>query len=363
MLVMPHFTFHGFRYICVEGAGTETEASDFTACAMHTDMQPTGTFTSDNTLGNQLQSNIQWGDREATSSMFRQTAHREMNGWAGPEMRRYSVAQPPIISTRHYFFRKWLRDMAAETNPEWGVPHVVPNILGNQAGAAAWSDAATIIPWTIYKVYGDKEMLAEQFPMMKNWVDYIHARVSKNGLWQSGFQYGDWLALDIESGSTDRTGGTDKYLVANAYYAYSTRIVRDAADALGYAEEAKAYGDLYEEIVEAIHVEYVTRSGRMVSETQTACVLMLYFDLIKPEFRDRILETLELNIGGTPYNHLTTGFVGTPYLCHCLSENGLHGLADEIFMKEDFPGWLYAVKERRNDNLGALEFHSAKWGF
>ena len=172
--------------------------------------------------------------------MFRQTAHREMNGWAGPEMHRYSVVQPPTIFTQHYFFRKWLRDMAAETNPEWGVPHVVPNILGNQAGAAAWSDAATIIPWTIYKVYGDKEMLAEQFPMMKNWVDYIHARVSKNGLWQSGFQYGDWLALDIESGSTDRTGGTDKYLVANAYYAYSTRIVRDAADALGYAEEAKS---------------------------------------------------------------------------------------------------------------------------
>ena len=269
--------------------------------------------------------------------MFRQTAHREMNGWAGPEMHRYSVVQPPTIFTQHYFSENGCGIWR-------GVPHVVPNILGNQAGAAAWSDAATIIPWTIYKVYGDKEMLAEQFPMMKNWVDYIHARVSKNGLWQSGFQYGDWLALDIESGSTDRTGGTDKYLVANAYYAYSTRIVRDAADALGYAEEAKAYGDLYEKIVEAIHVEYVTRSGRMVSETQTACVLMLYFDLIKPEFRDRILETLELNIGAH-HNHLTTGFVGTPYLCHCLSENGLHGLADEIFMKEDFPGWLYAVKK------------------
>lgn len=343
MLVMPHFTFHGFRYICVEGAGTETEASDFTACAMHTDMQPTGTFTSDNTLVNQLQSNIQWGQRGNFLDVPTDCPQRdERLGWTGDAQVFCGTASYNFHTA--LFFRKWLRDMAAETNPEWGVPHVVPNILGNQAGAAAWSDAATIIPWTIYKVYGDKEMLAEQFPMMKNWVDYIHARVSKNGLWQSGFQYGDWLALDIESGSTDRTGGTDKYLVANAYYAYSTRIVRDAADALGYAEEAKAYGDLYEEIVEAIHVEYVTRSGRMVSETQTACVLMLYFDLIKPEFRNRILETLELNIGAH-HNHLTTGFVGTPYLCHCLSENGLHGLADEIFMKEDFPGWLYAVKK------------------
>ena len=212
---------------------------------MHTDMQPTGTFTSDNTLVNQLQSNIQWGQRGNFLDVPTDCPQRdERLGWTGDAQVFCGTASYNFHTA--LFFRNWLRDMAAETNPEWGVPHVVPNILGNQAGAAAWSDAATIIPWTIYKVYWDKEMLAEQFPMMKNWVDYIHARVSKNGLWQSGFQYGDWLALDIESGSTDRTGGTDKYLVANAYYAYSTRIVRDAADALGYAEEAKAYGDLYE---------------------------------------------------------------------------------------------------------------------
>lgn len=224
-----------------------------------------------------------------------------------------------------------------------GVPHVVPNILGNQSGAAAWSDAATIIPWKLYQVYGDREMLAEQFPMMKAWVDYMHAKAGENGLWQTGFQYGDWLALDIESGSADRTGGTDKYLVANAYYAYSTRIVRDAAAALGYADDEKKYGELWEQIVESMNYEFVTGNGRLVSETQTACVVMLYFDLVKPEFRKRILETLERNIE-SHHKHLTTGFVGTPYLCHCLSENGLHELADEIFMKEDFPGWFYAVK-------------------
>ena len=341
--VMPHFTFHGFRYICVEGAGSDVEAACFTACALHTDMQETGTFHSDNPLVNQLQSNIQWGQRSNFLDIPTDCPQRdERLGWTGDAQVFCGTASYNFNTA--LFFRKWLRDMAAETTDQWGVPHVVPNILSNQDGAAAWSDAATIIPWTLYQVYGDKEMLREQYPMMKQWVDYIHARVSENGLWQTGFQYGDWLALDIESGSTDRTGGTDRYLVANAYYAYSTKIVRDAAGELGYQEDSEKYGELYEEIREAINFEFVTGSGRLVSETQTACVLMLHFDLIKPEFRKRILETLETNIG-SHHNHLTTGFVGTPYLCHCLSENGLHDLADEIFMKEDFPGWFYAVKK------------------
>lgn len=343
MTVMPHFTFHGFRYICVEGAGMDVSAERFTACVLHTDMRQTGSFSTDHKLVNQLQSNIEWGQRGNFLDIPTDCPQRdERLGWTGDAQVFCGTASYNFDTA--LFFRKWMRDMAAETTDEWGVPHVIPNILGDQAGAAAWSDAATIIPWTIYQVYGDRGMLEEQFHMMRQWVDYIHARVEDNGLWQTGFQYGDWLALDIESGSTGRTGGTDKYLVANAYYAYSTRIVRDAAAVLGYEEEAKEYGDLYEQIVDAINVEFVTRSGRLVSETQTACVLMLYFGLVMPEFRERILNTLETNIGAH-HNHLTTGFVGTPYLCHCLSENGLHDLADEIFMKEDFPGWFYAVKK------------------
>ena len=342
MTVMPHFTFHGFRYICVEGAKSAA-AEQFTACALHTDMEPTGSFCCDNALVNQLQHNILWSQRSNFLDIPTDCPQRdERLGWTG-DAQVFSGTASYNFDTAA-FFKKWLRDMEAEMTEEWGVPHVVPNIMGDQEGAAGWSDAAAIIPWTLYQVYGDREMLAEQFPMMKRWVDYIHARVSENGLWQTGYQYGDWLALDIESGSTDRTGGTDKYLVANAYYAYSARIVRDAAAVLGYEAEESKYGRLLEEIVDAINREYVTQSGRLVSETQTACVLMLHFDLVKPEHRGRILNTLTQNIRAH-HNHLTTGFVGTPYLCHCLSENGLHELADEIFMKEDFPGWLYAVKK------------------
>ncbi len=343
MTVMPHFTFHGFRYICVDGAGADVGAEHFTACAMHTDMQQTGSFACDNRLVSQLQSNIQWGQRGNFLDIPTDCPQRdERLGWTGDAQVFCGTASYNFNTA--LFYGKWLRDMAAEASPEWGVPHVVPNILGDQAGAAAWSDAATVIPWTLYQVYGDRKMLAEQFPLMKGWVDYIRSKVSANGLWQTGFQYGDWLALDIESGSTDRTGGTDKYLVANAYYAYSAGLVREAAKVLGYEAEEAEYGRLQEEIIDAMNREFVTETGRLVSETQTACVVMLHFGIAKPEYRKRILETLETNINAH-HGHLTTGFVGTPYLCHCLSENGLHDLAGQVFMKEDFPGWLYAVKK------------------
>ena len=233
--VMPHFTFHGFRYICVEGAD-DAETENFTACAMHTDMQKTGSFSTDNKLVNQLQSNIEWGQRDNFLDVPTDCPQRdERLGWTGDAQVFCGTASFNFNTA--LFFRKWMRDMSVETSAEWGVPHVVPNILSDQDGAAAWSDAATIIPWKTYQTFGDKDALREQYPMMKTWVEYMRGKASENGLWDKGFQYGDWLALDIEAGSTDRTGGTDKYLVANAYYAYSTGILSDAAAVLGYEDE------------------------------------------------------------------------------------------------------------------------------
>lgn len=341
--VMPHFTFHGFRYIALEGVGQDVDTSAFTACAMHTDMHKTVSLTTGNPLVDRLILNVEWGQRDNFFDIPTDCPQRnERLGWTGDAQVFASTAAIQFDTSS--FFKKWLRDMAAETTAQYGTPHVVPNILGDQEGAAAWSDAAVIIPWRQYQAFGDKALLLEQYPMMKTWVDYMHSHASENGLWQTGFQYGDWLALDIESGSTDRTGGTDRYLVANAYYAYSTGILRDTAAVLGLKEDQEAYSKLYDEIVEAINREYITATGRLVCETQTACVLMLYFNLAKPDYRARILKTLTDNIAGHR-NHLTTGFVGTPYLCHCLSENGFHDLANAIFLKEDFPGWLYAVKK------------------
>lgn len=338
---LPHFTFHGFRYIYVEGL-EEVNPADFTACTLHTDMRETGSFICSNEMVNQLQSNIQWGQRSNFLDIPTDCPQRdERLGWTGDAQVFCRTASFNMDTT--LFFRKWLHDLKSEQTAQFGPPHVVPNILAEQDAAAAWSDAATVIPWTIYQVFGDKRVLEDQYESMKGYVDYITAHCSENGLWQTGFQYGDWLALDKEE-SADRTGATDKYLVANAYYAYSADIVSKAAQVLGYEEDAKEYAALHQKIAELFDEEYITRTGRVVSETQTGCVLALYFGLAQEKYRERIAKSLETNIANHK-NHLSTGFVGTPYLCHALSENGMHDLAGTIFLKEDYPSWLYAVKK------------------
>ena len=339
---LPHFTFHGFRYISVEGMD-DMRLDQFTACVMHSDMEKTGDFHCSNPKVNQLQSNIAWGQRSNFLDIPTDCPQRdERLGWTG-DAQIFSWTASFNRNTA-LFFRKWMRDVAAESSLEKGVPHVVPDILG-QYSSSAWSDVAVIVPWVVYQMYGDKGILEENWKCMHEWVDYIKSQCGANGLWQTGFQYGDWLALDKEE-SADRTGATDKYMIANAYYLYVTDLVRQTAEVLGFAEEERTYQKLYDTTLEAFRQEYYTNTGRIVSETQTGAILSLYFHLAREKDRKRILQTLKTNIENHK-NHLATGFVGTPYLCHTLSENGEHELAATVFMKEDYPSWLYAV------NMGA----------
>lgn len=340
---MPKFTFHGFRYLRVEGLVDDIDLNDFTACVLHTDMEKIGDFVSSNKLVNRLYQNIQWGQRGNFLDVPTDCPQRdERLGWTGDAQVFASTALFNFNSA--LFFRKWLRDLKVEQSEQYGVPHVVPNILGNQDGAAGWSDAATIIPWELYQSYGDKRILKDQYTSMKGWVDYITSK-TQNGihLWQQGFQYGDWVALDNEE-SSDRVGATDVYFIASAYYAVSTKIVADSAEILGFKEDASHYQQQYQAILSDFRKEYATRTGRLVSETQTACILALYFNLVEDKDRSRVMEILVTNLNKHK-NHLTTGFIGTPYLCHALSENGQHELAGQVFLKEDYPSWLYAVKK------------------
>lgn len=343
-LVKPHFTFHGYRYIAIEGLEEEVSLDWFTACVLHSDMRQIGSFETDNAKVNRLQSNIEWGQRSNFVDIPSDCPQRdERLGWTGDAQ--IFCATGAYNFDTSLFFQKWLRDVAADSSEEYGVPHLVPNIVGPSVGTAVWSDCATIIPWQLYESYGDKGVLEEQYSLMKLWVDYIDHQSGDSVLWMNGFQRGDWLALDAPASRPElMSGGTDKNLVANIYYAVSARILRDAAKVLGNNEDVNKYGRLYEAIVEALNKEYVTSSGRLVSETQTACVLLLHFNLVKEAHRPRIIETLEENLINHK-NHLTTGFVGTAYICHALSESGKHHIAEEVFLQPDFPGWFYAIEK------------------
>ena len=336
----PHFSFQGFRYVKIEGFTQPICLDDFTGIVIHSDMTPVGTFACSNDLVNQLQKNIVWGQRGNFLDVPTDCPQRdERLGWTGDAQAFISTACFNMDSTT--FFTKWLRDLAVDQKSDGAVPHVIPDVLGrNSKASAAWGDAATICPWTIYLYYGDTQVLAEQYPSMKAWVEYIRTQGSNEYLWNTGTHFGDWLALDAKENSYK--GATDNDLIATAFYAYSTQLLQRTALLLGKADDATYYQELYEKVVQQFQQEFVTPNGRLTVPTQTAHVLALMFELLDPKDRKRAIETLVGYIKEQKY-HLATGFVGTPYLCFVLSDYGYADVAYTLLQQTDYPSWLYPI--------------------
>ncbi|HKP32298.1 MAG TPA: family 78 glycoside hydrolase catalytic domain, partial [Chitinophagaceae bacterium] len=338
----PHFTFHGFRYIQVDGVKGELSADDFTAVALYSDMKPTGSFTSSNALINQLQHNIQWGQKGNFLDVPTDCPQRdERLGWTG-DAQVFSRTAAFNMQVNN-FFAKWLKDVAADQTAAGGVPFVVPNVLGDGAASSAgWADAATIIPWNVYRIYGDKKILENQYASMKRWVDYM-AKASKNDLWNTGFHFGDWLFYRPADDNDGRAAVTDKYLIAQCFYAHSTQLLINAAKVLGKNDDVNSYSAALQRIKDAFVREYTTSNGRLVSGTQTAYVLALNFDMLPEAQRQQAATRLAENVKSYG-NHLTTGFLGTPYLCDVLTRFGHDDVAFKLLMQETYPSWLYPVK-------------------
>jgi alpha-L-rhamnosidase len=337
----PHFTFQGFQYIRLIGFPAEIRLEDFTGIVLHSDMETTGEFTCSDPLVNQLQHNIQWGMKGNFLDVPTDCPQRdERLGWTGDAQMFARTAA--YLSNVAPFFRKWLHDLKAEqAGLGGGVPFVVPNILSDKAqSSAAWGDAAVIVPWTLYLCYGDKHILDEQYGSMTAWVTFIRNQGDNEYLWNSGFHFGDWLALDSRPDSY--IGATERDFVATAFYAYSVSLVQKAAEVLGKTEDAKSYGELHASILDAFTKEFITPTGRLSIPTQTGQILALMFGLVSGEAKERSVQKL-LNLLEDEKYHLTTGFVGTPYLTHVLSENGRSEYAYKLLLQQDYPSWLYQV--------------------
>ncbi len=350
----PHFTSHGFRYIAVEGLGETVDPENFTACVWHTDLEQTGRFSCSDERVNRLYQNIDWTMRSNYIDIPTDCPQRdERLGYTGDAQLFLSTAvclkQVPL------FFEKWLEDLKCEQALGNGIPTSIPNIMGSGGGIAIWHDAACVVPWTLYETYGDRQILEKQFDSMVACVAYSQAMTDADGLIKSGQQLGDWVALDVARGPMSRwqdpvwnlelvekIGATDPYFVANVYYANSVQLVARAAKVLGKTEEKEAYQKRYEKLLQAIQEEYFTKTGRLISETQTGTALALQFQIAPKQHREKLLDCLKLRLQERG-NHLTTGFAGTRILCKALSENGAHDLAGKVFLKEDCPSWLYSV--------------------
>lgn len=360
-LVRPHFTYFGFRYVRVTGWIGELNSDDFTGYVLYSDLERTGTFFCDNEKVNRLYENTIWGMKSNFLDIPTDCPQRdERLGWTG-DAQVFAPTASLHMDTRA-FFEKFLWDLRHyQKEMHGGIPVCIPetDTGGTYMTSAVWSDIATILPMRLYLVYGDINILQRWYPLMKEWVDYIEAECRKHGedhyLWDFGFQFGDWLALDGPDEQSCQ-GGTEEYFISSVYYFVSTKLTADAARILSESgviskEDRKSYGAQTKElrkrmkvIYDAILEEYYTPAGRLALDTQTAYVIALKYGIYRD--KEKLLLQFKKRMKKDDFK-IQCGFVGAPLLCQTLCENGLEDLAWQILLNEQYPGWLYCV------NLGA----------
>ena len=340
----PHFTFHGFRYVAVDGWPGDVPLDAFTGVAVHSAIEPSGTFETSNPMLNQLQHNIVWGQKGNFLDVPTDCPQRdERLGWTGDA--EVFARTACFNHDSAAFYTKWMKDISLDQEDDGAVPYVIPNVLTHStrkgaAASAGWADVSTVVPWTVYLSYGDRRVLEEQYPSMKAWVEYMRKQAGDRYIWSNGYSFGDWLAYATTH--SDYPGATtDKDLIQTAYFARSTDLLRRTAEVLGKKEEAAEYSALLDHIRAAFQREFVTPNGRLASNTQTAYSLALAFDLLPESQRKQAAGRLAEDV--RHFEHLTTGFLGTPVLCKVLSD---YGYLDEAYMllnRTEYPSWLYPI--------------------
>lgn len=328
----PKLCFWGFRYIRVDEFPCEITKNNIKAIVLHSEVKRTGYLSSSNPLLNKLFSNIIWGQKGNFLDVPTDCPQRdERLGWTGDAQ--------VFIRTASYnydvekFFDKWLEDLRLEQKREGLIPFCIPQVHDRPGSSTAvWSDASTICPWQIYLTYANKKILARQFKSMCDYIEEIGRITKEKYLWYGCWHFGDWLGLDAPAGSYKGSSNPD--IIATIFYAHSTNLVIKAGKVLG--KNVSKYEKLYNKIIETGRKKFTEFN------TQTECVLALYFDFAqdKKPVADKLASMIIEN-----GKRLKTGFVGTPYLLHALSENGYTELAYDLLLQEEFPSWLYSVKQ------------------
>lgn len=332
----PSFTCHGFRYVELTGL-TGKPGLDAVTGVVITSATPTaGTFECSSPLVNKLQHNIVWGQRGNYLEVPTDCPQRdERLGWMGDAQ--IFVRTAAYNSDIAAFMTKWTQDVVDAQSPQGGFSDVTPRMGDQSDGAPAWGDAGVIVPWTIYRCYGDTRLVSERYPAMQKWIEYIRS-ANPDFIWRkrANNNFGDWLNVHSD---------TPREILATAYYAYDAKLMAEMARAIGKTQDAQQYDELFGNIKAAFNREFVGADGRIKSDTQTAYVLALRFGLLPEEKRVAAARYLVDDIVNKRNGHLSTGFLGVGYLTPTLTQTGHLDVAYRLLNNDTYPSWGYSIRQ------------------
>jgi alpha-L-rhamnosidase len=347
----PRFTLHGFQFVEISGYFAESAIEDVTGVVLASALTEIGEFQCDHPLLSRLQSNIQWSQRGNFVEIPTDCPQRdERLGWTGDAQ--VFVRTAAFNLDVAAFFSKWFVDLTDAQAANGTVPPLAPvppqlSIM-RRDGGPAWADAIVICPWTIYRCCGDRRVLERHYDAMKAFVDNIEARypalIRADAAVEPWQGFGDWLATDGARTGDARFGNTPKDLIGTAFFCYSAKLLARIAGVLGDVSDLEHYEGLAQRIRAAFRRRFVTPEGRLVGETQTAYVLALHFGLLDRSETEQAVVTLVRDIEARG-DHLSTGFVGTPYLLPVLTTHGRLDVAYRLLLQTSSPSWLYPVTQ------------------
>jgi alpha-L-rhamnosidase len=369
----PEFTFHGFRYVRLTGYPGIPKPTDMDVLVLGTDLEQTLQFQCSDERINLLQHNIFRSQRGNMISIPMDCPQRERQGWTGDAQ----IYSPTACFNMDMltFFRSWLRNMRLEQKKDGQVPNIIPYIKAYSAGefvfdtdsSSAWSDACIIIPWILYRAYGDIRVLRDNYEMMKRWISYVRNIAApalpvgfdekadsetlprQRYIWNTGFQCADWLtpslSLNPQTGEVNMSASAHatKHIVPTMYYAYTTALMSKIADELRFVDDAEEYHTLHNEIRHAFVLEFIKSDGRIDTDLQGMYVLGLAFDLFPKELRKKAIERLVSLIRAND-TRLDTGFLSTRFLLDVLLDNEEKDMAFDILFQDECPSWFYEIK-------------------
>lgn len=379
----PSFTYHGFRYIRITGWPGKPSTQDFRIFALASEMDDIGEFQCSDKRLNQLQNNIWWSQVSNTISIPTDCPQREKAGWTGDIM----VYAPTMCFNRNAdaFLSSWMNNVRLEQFDSGAIPMIVPylnahanfaHFLFKTDTSCGWGDAVLTVPYSVYKAYGDKQILFDNYEAMKKWLHYIENRAENfhpeeyaswdenhkkrsRYLWNTDFHFGDWLIPSMVLNNTDanamgKTAFATMKIVGPAYYAFSALNMHKIASILNRDEDIMYYQNLYENIRNAFIEEYVHDDGTIDGDYQGFYVIALQMglvtDTIKPKMVAHLVDLIKQN-----HYHLDTGFLSIPFLMDVLCDNGYPDIAYKLLFQTTCPSWLYEV------NSGATTMWES-WG-
>ena len=346
----PTKTFHGFQYAEVTGIPLDQLAEAVEAVVVHSELTRTGRFECSDPMLNQLHQNVVWGLKGNFLDLPTDCPQRnERLGWTGD----IAVFTPSAAFLYDVggFLGDWLKDLAVEQSAADGrVPFVVPDVLKFEErrpefpipeSTAIWSDAAVWVPWAIWQAYGDLDALREQYPAMAAHTRRVKTLLSPTGLWDTGFQFGDWLDPQAPPESPFEAKA-DNGVVATASLYRTARLAARAAVLVGQEADAAEFDKLADRVQAAFLEHYVRADGIIHSDCATVYALAIAFDLLDGRTRELAGDRLATLVADNGYR-VSTGFAGTPYVTDALTSTGHLDVAYRLLLERECPSWLYPV--------------------